>query len=39
VSAAKTSIGNTDFAVETAELIRGQIIQQASIAELDQVSH
>ena len=32
LSAAKSSIEDTDFAVETAELVRNQILQQAQVA-------
>ena len=32
LAAAKSSIEDTDFAVETAELVRNQILQQAQVA-------
>jgi flagellin len=38
VSAARSRIRDTDFAAETAELTRGQIIQQASITVLGQAN-
>ena len=38
VSAARSRIRDTDFAVETAELTRWQIIQQASITVLGQAN-
>jgi flagellin len=38
VSAARSRIRDTDFAVETAELTRSQIVQQASTTVLSQAN-
>ncbi|MDP5032911.1 flagellin, partial [Paraglaciecola sp.] len=38
ISAARSQIRDTDFATETAELTRNQIVQQASLSVLSQAN-